>query len=107
MGTALDAATGVANSAAAYENTADLIGVFKTVATAAGATLPSQVSTCKGASTYQCISVGSTADQCPAGSKYEAPAAAPAAPISDSGAATIVQNTAALMAIMAIALQLL
>jgi hypothetical protein len=84
-----------------YDSTKDVLGTFKTIATAASITLPSQISTCKGASTYECISVGSTADECPVGSHYGG-GGSPAAKPKSSGAAAIAQHAATLLAVAAI-----
>ena len=95
----MDLASGSAGTTAVYDKTEDLIKVFKTIATAAGATMPSQVSTCKGASGLECISVGDTETQCPAGAHYTSP---PAAKPNSSGAAAIAQHAATLLAVAAI-----
>lgn len=128
VGTAIDAALPGTGNAAVYDKTEDLLSIFKTVA-GSDAAKQAGFAKCKGASSYECVSIGDTTTQCPKGSKFSAAAAAAADKAAadaaakkkaaattttaanslgdDSGAGTIVQNTAALMAVMAIALQLL
>jgi hypothetical protein len=132
VGTAIDAALSGTGNAAVYDKTEDLLSIFKTVA-GSDAAKQAGFAKCKGASSYECVSIGDTTTQCPKGSKFmtaaegakfmkaaEKAAADAAAKKKatttttaanslgdDSGAGTIVQNTAALMAVMAIALQLL
>jgi hypothetical protein len=132
VGTAIDAALPGTGNAAVYDKTEDLLSIFKKVA-GSDAAKQAGFAKCKGASSYECVSIGDTTTQCPKGSKFmtaaegakfmkaaEKAAADAAAKKKatttttaanslgdDSGAGTIVQNTAALMAVMAIALQLL